>query len=425
MKSISPILIIFSIFLLYPPGSSAQVDTIRIVEYNLLNYGNVANPYSYKDPRLDTILQYIKPDIFGANEISSNAAHSQHILDTVLGPGWSKGSYINTNSQTQTNMLFWKNTLFDLVSETSVCNNLRDIIAYRLRFKDSITVPHDTVFITVIVGHLKAGQNNQDSIDRSLETLEVVAWLDSVGVEDNYIIMGDFNVYTSTEQCYQNLVASASPFSKFYDPINVPGDWNADISFASIHTQSTRDSALSDGGATGGLDDRFDQQLVSRYILGDSAGVKYIPNTYKALGQDGLHFNVSLIDPPINTSAPATVIQALYELSDHLPVYADYRFHAHPPVSIAGKTKTNYVTTVVNPLRNNELKIVFDQQLSGETMNIELCSIQGSRILSQKIPLTRSKLNASINVDGISTGIYYLRIHSASGYAYFSKIVNY
>ena len=418
----------FFIFLsgfLYAANISAQTDTIRVVQYNLLNYGNVANPYSYKDPRLDTILQYIKPDIFGANEISSSAAHSQHILDTVLGPGWSKGSYINTNSQTQTNMLFWKNALFDLVSETSVCNNLRDIIAYRLRFKDSITVPHDTVFITVIVGHLKAGQNNQDSIDRSLETLDVVAWLDSVAVEDNYIIMGDFIVYTSTEQCYQNLVASASPYSKFYDPINMPGDWNSDISFASIHTQSTRDSALSDGGATGGLDDRFDQQLVSAYIMGDSAGIKYVPNTYNAAGQDGQHFNVSLIDLPVNTSAPATVIQALYEFSDHLPVYADYRFHANPPVSILSKTKANYVTTVVNPLRHNELKIVFDQQLSGETVNIELCSIQGSRILSQKIPLTQSKLNASINVDGIPTGIYYLRIHSASGYAYFSKIVSY
>ena len=49
------------------------------------------------------------------------------------------------------------------------------------------------------------------------------------------------------------------------------GDWHAnvgetDCEYASIHTQSTRVSSFG-GGATAGMDDRFDWILVSAAIL--------------------------------------------------------------------------------------------------------------------------------------------------------------
>ena len=43
------------------------------------------------------------------------------------------------------------------------------------------------------------------------------------------------------------------------------------------------------------------------------------PGSFSIPGQDGLRFNGSVLDPP-NYSAPATVLNALYEMSDHLPV---------------------------------------------------------------------------------------------------------
>ena len=46
----------------------------------------------------------------------------------------------------------------------------------------------------------------------------------------------------------------------------------------------------------------------------------YIDGSYTAIGQDGLHFNQSVNDPPTNTSAPSDVIEALYGNSDHLPI---------------------------------------------------------------------------------------------------------
>lgn len=395
------------------------------MQYNLLNYGNSANQYAYKDPRLTTILQHVQPDILGANEIDNSSAHSQHLVSTVLGSGWAKGSYINSNNEVQTNMLFWRTDKFGLKSEQSIYHNLRDIIAYKLYYKDNITVPHDTVFLTVIVAHLKASQGTQEAAARAQETQAVVNYLNSLGAEGNYIFMGDLNIYTSTEQAYQNLINAISPSAKLYDPINMPGDWNADNSFAAIHTQATRTAQLPDGGVNGGLDDRFDFQLVSNYIMTDAAGMKYIPGTYKALGQDGLHLNDALIDMPVNTSAPANVIQALYEMSDHLPVVADYKIQVNNPNSTASFNSITYNTTVVNPLVNNTLSIIFDNQLKGETVSLELLSIDGRKQFTTNTTIEPGNGLQSFQLNELSQGMYILRLSAPNGYSYFSRVVNY
>lgn len=49
----------------------------------------------------------------------------------------------------------------------------------------------------------------------------------------------------------------------------------------------------------------------------------YVPNTYFAVGNDGNHFNSS-INSGTNYSVSSTVLSALYSLSDHLPVIADF-----------------------------------------------------------------------------------------------------
>jgi exonuclease III len=407
------------------PSLSAQTDTIRIMNYNMLFYGSgtSTNAYAYKDPRLQTIVQYVQPDILAANEIGSDSLHLAH-LDTVLGGGWSHGSYINTNNQTQTNNLFWKTSKFGLKSELSICSDLRDIIAYKLYFKDTVTVLHDTVYITIINAHMKAGQANQDAADRAAEAHAVRTYLNSLGAQGNYMFVGDFNVYSSNDSAYQVLVNSNNPFSKLYDPINQPGNWSANDTFAMLHTQSTRDTAMG-GGVGSGLDDRFDQQLVSGYIMNFTKGVKYLPGSYKAVGQDGLHFDTSLVALPVNTSAPSNVITALYEMSDHLPVQADYIFKAVNPASAASVNNIAYNTSVVNPIQNNQLSILFDERLNGEEVNIELYSIDGSKQFSGTVTIDKSSLFRSFELNQMSGGVYFLRINGGHGYSYFAKVVNY
>ncbi|MDA7803014.1 hypothetical protein N8987_00365 [Crocinitomix sp.] len=101
--------------------------------------------------------------------------------------------------------------------------------------------------------------------------------------------------------------------------MNSPGNWHNNAAFSFVHTQSTRTTDI-DGGAFGGMDDRFDFIFIGEDLKSNQNGAKYINESYKVLGQDGKHFNKSLLDLPINESIPADIINKLYYMSDHLPV---------------------------------------------------------------------------------------------------------
>ena len=97
---------------------------------------------------------------------------------------------------------------------------------------------------------------------------------------------GDFNLYHSSEASYQLLLSTnPNPVGQLFDPINMPGDWTQNPSFAAIDTQSPRTQSFG-GGATGGMDDRFDFILVSAALM-DTAGTYAMPETYHAFGNDG------------------------------------------------------------------------------------------------------------------------------------------
>ena len=67
--------------------------------------------------------------------------------------------------------------------------------------------------------------------------------------------------------------------------------------------------------------------LVGPAVL-DGSGFDILPGTYTVLGQDGLHFNVALTDPPANGVVSADVADALHDGSDHLPIIADFQLPA-------------------------------------------------------------------------------------------------
>ena len=102
-----------------------------------------------------------------------------------------------------------------------------------------------------------------------------------------YLVMGDFNIYSSSEPAYAALV-NQSTAGYFVDIFDMPGTWNS-ASYAPYHTQSTRTRQFG-GGANGGLDDRFDMILMSQTII-DSGGIQYDAGTYIPYGNDGLHYN--------------------------------------------------------------------------------------------------------------------------------------
>lgn len=406
-------------------GYGQGTDTFSVMQYNLLNYAASDNPSTYKNPRLQTIINYVNPDIFGANEIARGSQNAQNILDNVLGTAWEKGNYVNSINSSQTNMLFWKKSKFGLAFQESITSQVRDIIAFKLYYKDpSLATTHDTTFLTVIVAHLKAGSTAQDSTDRLTETDIVANYLNATaGTGGNYLFMGDLNVYSSNEACYSRLVNSSNALSKFYDPINRPGDWNGNSSFADIHSQSTRKVSLSDGGVTGGLDDRFDQILVSGPIHNNEKRIKCLNTTYHIVAQDGAHFNKGLLDNPVNTSVPSAVLQALYEMSDHLPVTTKFVVQKTSGTNSIAETEAySSQFTVANPVENHNLQIGFTGQASHLPLQIGLYGLSGNSLF-QASWNTASDTHFSAGIPGLSSGLYLLKITGLQGKGMLRKLV--
>ena len=141
---------------------------------------------------------------------------------------------------------------------------------------------------------------------------------------ENAVFGGDLNFYTSTEAAYQTLLTGSTPW---FDPIDTPGDWDNDPAFSDIHTQSSRRFGVQsyDCGISGGIDSRFDFLMIDQPIENETMGVEYLPGTYDVPGNDGNLFNASINDSRNMSGFPQSVLDALFFMSDHLPVTMDLR----------------------------------------------------------------------------------------------------
>lgn len=188
--------------------------------------------------------------------------------------------------------------------------------------------------VYVYNAHWKAANDSTSRNRRLVEANATRADADALPADSNIIYLGDLNVYTSSEPAYAAMLAAGN--GRAIDPLNLPGSWSGNVSFKAVHTQSPYDPAVGAftgfNGTTGGVDDRFDQQLVSSNV-NDGNGVSYIPNSYFALGNNGSH----QIDQSIDTGTGASfeVLQALAGIVDHLPVSADYQLPAKMSVNVA------------------------------------------------------------------------------------------
>jgi hypothetical protein len=174
--------------------------------------------------------------------------------------------------------------------------------------------------------HLKAGSTSSDQATRLSEATVLRNELNALPDGSNLILCGDLNIQSSSEAAYQMMVGSlADDSGRLFDPIATPGTWHNNAGLAWVHTQSPRILQFG-GGANGGMDDRFDQILVSSGVLDDD-GFDFIEGSYTSYGNDGLHYNTAIIDGP-NLAVGDSIALAIHDASDHLPVYADFDFPA-------------------------------------------------------------------------------------------------
>ncbi|MCB1059673.1 MAG: T9SS type A sorting domain-containing protein [Calditrichaeota bacterium] len=294
-------------------GLTSAQDTIRCMTYNGLNFSGSSTD---RLDELQVVMRSAMPDVLVMQEIIDQSAVN-NILNQVfrpMDPDWQAANFIN--GPDTDNACFYLSSRVTLVSQRQISTTLRDFSEYVL----TSAALGEQVF-RMYSGHLKAS-DGADNAERRRQEAEVLrGQLDQLPDNSLFMFCGDFNLYTSFEPAYQLLLALGdNPQGRLLDPINRPGAWNNSVSFADIHTQSPRTTSFG-GGATGGMDDRFDFILASAAWM-DTTGSYLLPSTYKAYGNDGQHFNLA-INNGTNTAVPDSVADALHDFSDHLPVLVD------------------------------------------------------------------------------------------------------
>lgn len=310
------IILVILYFLL--TGVVHSQNQYTVMSYNLLNYPG--NDTTTRNPYFRTIVSAVLPDILVCQEVTSQAGVNG-FLNNVLLPyysGYAAGIFIDgpdTDSE-----IFYKSDVFTFISNTAIPTDLRNIYEFKLLENSS----GDTLSIYSV--HLKASTGTSNEQQRLAEVNVLRSTTNSLDPNAFFMVLGDFNIYGSNEPAYSALLDQTNA-GYFIDLFDLSGTWN-DAAYAAYHTQSTRTRQFG-GGATGGLDDRFDMILMSQGIL-NPGGIHYIDGSYIPYGNDGTHYNDSINKPP-NLAVGQTIANALHYSSDHIPVFATFQFDPVSP----------------------------------------------------------------------------------------------
>jgi len=409
-------LIVLAYVLLFCTLSYAQ-DTLTVLQYNLLWYGeetdwcdNTNNNINEKDAYLRTILNHTKPDIFSVNEMSNSPAVHQHLLDQVLNTDgvdyYQKANFLSVANTDIVNMLYFNTKKLGLHSHYIAQSYIRDIDVYKLYLLSDGILAGDTTFIICVVAHLKSSSGAENEEKRRIMADNTMNWLDNFDDNNNFMMMGDFNVYSPTEPAYQAFLNYENASLRFNDPVDQYGNWHNNSYYSAYHTQSTHTS--SNGCAsTGGMDDRFDFILISNSIKDGTKDVHYIENSYWAVGQDGQHFNQGLNASPENTSVPSDVLDALYHNSDHLPVVL--KLYTDETLGMDEfKTDLFSQISMTNPAKN-QLNLTMQVKTQGDAL-LEVYNVYGHLLMTRNLYLHVGENHISESIVSLQSGLYIVRI---------------
>ena len=280
----------------------------RIMTYNSLNYDGTDRTNYFLD-----IIAEIDPDIILMQEIKNESAVNIMLTSLqTLHSDFSKASFWDDGDQNS--MLFYRSGSVSYLSQNYIETWPRDILEYKLSIDNNIFYAYSC--------HLKASTGTTNENHRLAAVNALRSHLETLPENSEFIIAGDMNIYTAQEPSYQKFIADETDNSgRAEDLCTEIGNWHENNSLRHAHTQSTRTTSFG-GGATGGLDDRFDF-IFSNYGLNNGSGIEYQTGSYTNFGNDGNHFNTSIVDGA-NSVVSADIASALHQASDHLPVFADF-----------------------------------------------------------------------------------------------------
>ncbi len=310
--------------LLGSPASAA-----RFMSWNTLNFPGSTS--AIREPEFRAVITAVNPDLLVTEEIRDTVGALQfrdNVLEVAQPGEWTMAQFTLSNDSERA--LYYKSSAFSELAHGQITTALRTIEWWRM---SPVGYSSSAADLYVFVVHLKASTGSTNEAKRFAEVQILRNYLETLPPNSNFVVAGDFNLYDSGEPAWAELTGSqANNSGQLFDPINRVGSWHDNPAFADIHTQSTRTVSLGDGGATGGMDDRFDFVLANDDLL-DNEGLDLLESTYKAFGQDGLHFNSDLNAAPTNAAVGQALANSLRRASDHLPVVVDLQLPAQLALS--------------------------------------------------------------------------------------------
>jgi len=408
---ISGLIVLFSLLQF---NAFAQTS-IKVLSYNVLNYpqGEIPN----REDTLALILDYVQPDLFLIQELKSEAGYNTiyNSCFSDLQDPFAQVTYVPQNSNPGSSWplqqsLIYNERLFGLAEEGIRTSPIRDMNRYKLYLKDEAHLLGDTTFLYVFVAHLKSSQGSENEQLR-LEMMEAfTAYFNTLPADALAIFGGDFNLYSSDEPAYQ-LLLSPNNLLQWQDPINAPGVWsNGNYPFKQILTQSTRSSSIFGDGAGGGMDDRFDFIMATDALMNAISPIHYSPNSYFALGNNGTCYNQSIINCDEDNDVPMYILNALYHMSDHLPVVMELQTDLALNSSDITQKKENKIIGSTLQYREARFNLVCEK-----SSLVELAVIDASgRFVYENEQLVNAP-RSSISLPEMNPGVYHLRVKMNEG----------
>ncbi len=277
------------------------------------------------------------PDVICLQEMTSLGAVNAMVDALNNAPGspgdWARAPYYSSGSLSTA--LVYRTSRLTLVAHTLVAaggpfpNHPRNIVRYDMA---PAGYPEPESLISIYPIHFKAFHGDpNDDIRRFNESVNLSADIAALPAGRHAIVGADFNLQRSSDPAYIQMVGDPYNTGVLRDPINRGGDWNNNIVYRNIHTQDPNNSS--------GMDDRFDQVLLSPSLV-DAQGMDYIGDyprpwdlrffedanhSYRAWGNDGSSFN-GFLNIATNAMVGPVIAQAIVDMAldgGHIPVFLD------------------------------------------------------------------------------------------------------
>jgi len=384
----------------FPSVTSAQTRTIRVVTYNIMDdisgfttpLAGLVTPFAgtgtFTSSSSGTVtnggvLEGIGEEIIGSDpaqpidilalqETTSNGTTVQPIVNglntfySVHGPSafYAMSTVQGTESGGDTangngpNAIVYNTNTVQLIASVGVGTPLgssngeyRQVMRYE--FAPAGVTPTTNNEFYIYVSHYKSGTTSADLTARTGESGIIRTNSASLPTDARVLYVGDYNVSTSSEVSYQNIVGTSLIGIRGVDPFNNLGGAGVDWTANSLLNQKS-DSCRS-------LHYRDDFEVMSTNVYrGLPGGLAYVSGTYHTFGNNGsvpyekaVTFSNNSLDADLQVSPPISAAQCytnLYGGSDHLPVVADYTIpipSSAPVASFSGGPTSGLVPLTV------------------------------------------------------------------------------